>query len=218
MTSEPRTTWRYCNLMFMVVSHVLQTLTGQWVGTSLREWIWEPLGMNSTYLSVEEAQTAPEHLADGYYWDYEERAFRWVSFSDLNEASGAGGIVSNVLDYSRWLTCLLSEAGPLSKQGHQAIKTPRMVVPGSGDGFDASLSYALAWNLGTYKGHRVYTHGGGMDAYGTEVYFLPDVGYGVVTMGNTAVTANHVGNILVWKLINDRLGVPEEERHDWVAA
>lgn len=48
MTKEPRTTWQYCNMMYVVASHVVEKLTGVWLGLFLREWIWEPLGMGST--------------------------------------------------------------------------------------------------------------------------------------------------------------------------
>jgi len=48
LTKGLRTTFQYCNLMFVVASHVIETLTGVWLGDFLRERIWEPLGMNST--------------------------------------------------------------------------------------------------------------------------------------------------------------------------
>lgn len=35
-------------MMFVVASHVVETLTGKWLGDFLRERIWEPLGMNGT--------------------------------------------------------------------------------------------------------------------------------------------------------------------------
>lgn len=219
MTAEPRMTWRYCNIMFMVLSHVFQTLNGgRWIGDVFEEWIWEPLGMNSTFLSVEDALAAVPglKLADGYYWDYERSKFESIPFSSLSEASGAGGIVSNVLDYARWLRCMFDEAGPMSKKGHAAIKEPRMNMgPDTEKGYDAPMSYAFGWMTSTWKGHKVYTHSGGMEAYGTEVYFLPGLRYGIVTFGNTATTSAMVGNILIWKLINDKLGVPEGERYDW---
>ncbi|RYP60415.1 hypothetical protein DL769_008118 [Monosporascus sp. CRB-8-3] len=184
--AEPRVAWRYCNYMYLVASHVIQTLTGRWLGTTMREWIWAPLGMKSTYFSLEDAQAGPEDLASGYYWDYQ---------------NGGGS--------------LLREEGPVPKAAHAALKTPRMVMPpDSRKGFDAPMTYALGWMASTYKGHRVYTHGGGIEAYGADVFF-PDLDYGVVAMGNTAITSNAVGELMAWKLINDKLGVPEEERPDW---
>lgn len=85
---EPREQWRYCNLMYMVASHVLQTLTGREVGAILRDWLWRPLGMNATYFGREEAQEAPEDLAMGYWWDYasDDGGFQPIEPQDLNEA------------------------------------------------------------------------------------------------------------------------------------
>lgn len=34
--------------MFVVAAHVVETLTGKWLGDFLRERIWEPLGMDGT--------------------------------------------------------------------------------------------------------------------------------------------------------------------------
>ncbi|KAK9771568.1 putative Beta-lactamase/transpeptidase-like protein [Seiridium cardinale] len=216
MTSEPRTDYRYCNMMFIVVAHVIQTLTQTWLGTLLRERIWTPLGMNGTYFSLEDALAGPEHLAGGYYWEYGVRGggFKQVPFMGLQEASGAGAVVSNVLDYAKWLRCLINGAAPLSKEGHRALKTPR-IVPAGGTGYDREMAYALGWYANTYRGHKVFTHSGGMEAYGADVWFFPDLKYGIVAMGNTAITSNFVGRTLAWRLINDKLGVPESERFDW---
>ena len=48
MTTEPRTRFQYCNLMFVTASHVVESLTAVWLGDFLRERIWEPLDMKST--------------------------------------------------------------------------------------------------------------------------------------------------------------------------
>ncbi|OTB11185.1 hypothetical protein K445DRAFT_68866 [Daldinia sp. EC12] len=252
MASEPRVRWRYCNLMYMVASHAIQKLTGQWLGTVMRERIWEPLGMEGTYMSVEEALVEGWDVARGYYWDYQGegnneedgdedgqrkgKGFVEVPYASLELASGAGGIVSNVLDYALWIRCLIRGDGSSSSnssdddddtkngcpvlppEAHRELKLARIALPPEMQlSFDAPLSYALGWELSTYKGWRIFTHGGGMEAYGAEVYFLPDLGFGVVTLANTAVTSNMLGMELAWKLIDDKLGVPEEERFDWVS-
>jgi hypothetical protein len=67
----------------------------------------------------------------------------------------------------------------------------------------------------SYKGHRLFFHSGGMHAYGAEVYLLPDINYGIVTFGNTAGSANAAELELLWHLIDEKLGVPKSQRHDW---
>jgi len=54
-----------------------------------------------------------------------------------------------------------------------------------------------------------------MHAYGAEVFFFPDLDYGVVTFANTAGTSNIVGLELVWHLVDEKLGIPVGERFDW---
>ncbi len=48
LTTEPRTKFQYCNQMYVIAFHVIQTLSGSWLGDVLRERIWEPFGMKST--------------------------------------------------------------------------------------------------------------------------------------------------------------------------
>ena len=69
--------------------------------------------------------------------------------------------------------------------------------------------------MGSYKGHKVLTHSGMMEAFGANIIFFPDDAFGVVAMGNTAIGANAAADVLLWKLVNDKFGVPHEKRFDW---
>ncbi|KAK2593421.1 hypothetical protein QQS21_008872 [Conoideocrella luteorostrata] len=215
---EPRTKWVYSNAMYITLGHVLETLTGKWLGNVLKDIIWSPLGMKSTYFDLEDAVNAPEHLASGYEWDPHQNNYTEVPYIGVTQAGGSGAIFSNVLDYAKWVQSLLHETGPLSKAVHKDIKTPRMIAdPLPSGGFDAVL-YGLGWERTFLYNQLVYKHSGGMHAYGAYVYWLPQLQYGVVAFGNTAVTSNHVQNILITKLIADKLGIPQKERFDFEAS
>src|SRR5438876_11318479 len=76
ITKELRTTFQYCNIMFIAVSHVIEVLTGMWLGDFLRTRIWEPLGIKSTFFSLDDAQKhirkqGITKLARGYWWNNE---------------------------------------------------------------------------------------------------------------------------------------------------
>ena len=71
MTAEPRTTFQYCNIMYAVVTGLLEKLTGLKLETILRQNFWEPLGMASTSFGGFNVQNK---LARGYYWNPDSSA------------------------------------------------------------------------------------------------------------------------------------------------
>ncbi|TAQ87178.1 hypothetical protein B7494_g4491 [Chlorociboria aeruginascens] len=222
LTAELRTKWQYCNMMYQVISHVIETLTGRWLGDVLKEKIWTPLGMNSTkennepnqYFSTPAAKAAPEDLAQGYVY-YKEK-YQEVPYMDLVETSGAGSVISNVLDYTKWLHALILEAGPLSKAGHKAVRAPRIFMESPEDlPFTGNLGYALGWETGIYHNYQFFEHSGGMEAFSTEIIFFPSLSYGLISFGNTAGTSFCAEQRLIWYLIDEKLGIPESERFNW---
>ncbi|KAH8891646.1 beta-lactamase/transpeptidase-like protein [Thozetella sp. PMI_491] len=217
LSEPPRTKYQYCNLMFMVASHAIETLTSRYLGDVLKDWIWKPLGMTETYFSVKAARDAGAHVATGYYWHPDEHQFKEAPWLPIELVSGAGTILSSVTDYTKWLRSLIYEAGPLSKGVHKDIKAPR-VFDSVELGFnDAPSGYSLGWSTTTYKGHSVWKHGGAIDTMGAEVIFVPDIEFAVVVFANTGLTANLIGTLIVYKLLHDKIGLPEEERPDWAS-
>ncbi|KAL5603627.1 hypothetical protein FOVSG1_006377 [Fusarium oxysporum f. sp. vasinfectum] len=214
LTTEPRVKYSYTDLMYTTISHVIETITGKWLGDVMKELIWAPLHMNSTFFDLQDANRASHHLASGYYWDSKEGRYGKVPSMNVTQLSGAGAVFSNVLDYAKWVKCLLYEAFPFSKEVHMDIKSPRMLESTQPDGSNDIVAYGLGWHRRLFKGHIVYDHSGGVHAFGAQVYWLPDIRYGVVAFANTAVTSNAVEEILAWKLIQDRLEIPENERFD----
>ncbi|KAL3427988.1 penicillin-binding protein [Phlyctema vagabunda] len=212
---ETRTTFSYCNLMYAVATHVVEALTGSWLGDFLRERIWDPLGMSSTYFSVAEAISAPEHLARGYV--YANESFHPVPHVNLAALSGAGSVISNVLDYSKWVSSLLQRSGPLSGSAYRDLFRGRILLdePQGAWAFTGQEAYALGWLVTVYRGHRVFQHSGSTDAFAAEVFLFPDLNYGLVAFGNTAGTGNSAEEKLLWHLADEKLGIPENERFDW---
>ncbi|KAJ5047542.1 uncharacterized protein L3040_003365 [Drepanopeziza brunnea f. sp. 'multigermtubi'] len=198
------------------LSYLLETLTGMSLGDFLRESIWEPLGMSSTYFSNEDALASPSHLAQGYV--HHNGTYQKVPYMDTRPVSGAGSIISNVQDYSKWLHALINESPPIPKDAYKSLFTPRMLMDRNDDSplpYTGPESYSLGWITSVYRGHQFYEHSGGMEAFGAQIIFFPELKYGLCSFGNTGVTSNNVELKAIWKLIDDKLGVPPKERFDW---
>jgi len=147
-----------------------------------------------------------------YYYDNGE--YHKVEWMVLDDCSGAGSIVSNVLDYAKWARALMNKTTPLSKAGQEAIWRPRTILPyaAPSTGFQ---SYCFGWATGVYQGHQFYEHNGGMNASGAELITFPDLNFNVVAFANTPQTSNCAEEALVYHLIDEKLRVPKERRFDW---
>ncbi|KAI4205943.1 MAG: hypothetical protein LQ350_000128 [Teloschistes chrysophthalmus] len=218
MTAEIRTRFQYCNMMYMTLSHVIETLTGSWLGNILYDRIWKPLDMTHTYFSLVQAQQAVRNgeadLAMGYVWVNRTQKYAEAGWMDIPLVSGAGDVISNVEDYAKWLRFLIHQAPPLSKAGHADLRHPRTVLPDFDviPGATGISAYALGWEILNYRGEPLITHSGGLPGFGALVGYLPNRNFGIVIMGNTAETSNVVEYAIVLRLLDDFLGTPEEER------
>lgn len=223
LATEPRTECLYCNVMYVAASHAFETVTGEWLGKTLKDTIWEPLGMHHTFFSLQDAQKAVDSggakLARGYFWEEDEEGGNGrctpEAYMDFPEASGAGCMISSVLDYAEWLKVLTNCSTPLNEKILTAMVTPRAIVELKSEPWDGVMTYALGWYLNTYKGERVIFHLGGLLGFGTYLLYLPHRKWGVVLMANATPSSSHVvEEILAMALLDDLLEVPSERRYD----
>ncbi|MCJ1359335.1 MAG: hypothetical protein MMC33_009336 [Icmadophila ericetorum] len=212
MTAEIRTKWQYCNMMFIVASYIIETLTGKWLGDFMRERIWEPLNMTDTVFRVGDADK--ELLATPYFWVNITGHYVAEKYLEGPQESGEGAIFSNVVDYSKYLRAMIYKASPISPAGHEALRSPRSII-GPGLSFTGDLTYALGWQISIYRGEQIVAHGGAVRGFGTFMAYLPGREWGVVMMSNAMPAGNEVEAILFYKLIDGLLETPEKERLDW---
>ncbi|KAG9825359.1 beta-lactamase/transpeptidase-like protein, partial [Aureobasidium melanogenum] len=211
-----RTVFQYCNLFFTAVSHVLESVTGEPQADLLREWIFEPLGMNESYYSREDAADCRASnprciLADSYAWNKETSSYRKWALNQSNPANGAGGIISNVVDYSKWVHTLMYESGPVSKEGHAKLKYPSSMQSVEMAPYSGPVWYGLGLDAGIYRNERVFGHTGGISGYASSFKFLPDRKFGFVMIQNSMNTAFEA---IGWRLIDEFLGGPEDGFYD----
>ncbi|KAI4180465.1 MAG: hypothetical protein L6R41_007226 [Letrouitia leprolyta] len=221
MTAEIRSKFQYCNMMYITLSHVIETITGTWLGDVFLHRIWTPLNMTQTYLSLDQAKAAAAdrtqrvNLAKGYTWNNVTKNYTQVPYMDVPLVSGAGNIISTVDDYALWLHFLIRQTPPLSKPGHASLRHPRTILdPTPLPGFTGTSTYALGWNVQNYHGEPLISHTGGVPGFGSIVGYLPDRKYGIVIFGNTAETAAIVEMTLFYYLLDEYLGIRKEDRGD----
>jgi hypothetical protein len=207
--------------MYVVMTELLETVTGIKLETILQERFWGPLGMRSTSFTMPAVQSKVD-LARGYFWDSTAKKYLPEPYLDLLPISGAGATISTVNDYALWIKALLSAADLHSTTNHSSpltpaifhdLVTPRTIISDTGFSeptnpwaFANPALYSLGWFNMKVGGETIITHEGGLTGFGTAVYLLPEHNFGIAMMGNTAVTSNQAQAELASVLLKRRLG------------
>lgn len=217
-TAALRTKLQYSNIMFSVATHVVESLSKEDYTSFLRSRIWEPLAMNNTFQDRPDVPSSA-HEAQGYRWDEETSRYVPIPILASPEGRGAGCVLTSAGDYAKFVRCLIKRAAPLSAASHKALVEPRTIdevsdqddlLPGYSD---VSL-YALGLYRDTYRGTTLMTHDGAVPGFKAAMAFLPAKEWGVVICTNSN-SGTYVNRILEHMLMDEVLGVRDEERVDW---
>lgn len=213
-----RTKFEYNNHGYIAVSYALEKLTGEPLGNILKRRIWEPLGMNETFFSIQEAKANPssaQKFVQGYSWypTDEGGSYNPEPTMSWDAVSGAGTMVSNVLDYSHWIREQIHKTGPL--KGHDSLTQPRILHFENDGGSPPGPwhAHALGWYCDYYRDQPLHTHPGGWPGFGSLVGFLPNKDFGFAILGN-ATPANVVGFRLLMHLLDKILDLPDDPKYN----
>lgn len=90
--------WEYSNTNYILLGLIIEAATGRSLADELRSRIYQPLGMNNTYLETKEP--FPGNLVRGY----ESAGRRVEDVTDINTGNGLadGGILSTAADLARF--------------------------------------------------------------------------------------------------------------------
>jgi D-alanyl-D-alanine carboxypeptidase len=95
----------YSNTNTLLVSMVIEKVTGKPHGEVLKEKLWVPLGMGETYYQGRE--NLPDFVAQGYYDLYNKKQLTNVSNIIPGSGNGYGGVFSNVYDLQKFIEGVL---------------------------------------------------------------------------------------------------------------
>lgn len=127
----------------------------------------------------------------------------------------AGNIISNVLDYTKWIKAMIDSSRPISAAGHQAVISSRILINKDDESFTGVESYTLGWFKWVYRGEEYVSHSSVMEGYVTLVYYFPRLKYGLVTFANTDYNSEPAEMSLLFYLIDEKFGIPKHDRFNF---
>lgn len=136
--------------------------------------------MTNTYhdLPDVEAHHASQHLNTGTRWDKVKQAYAPIPMYAQPEGQGAGCIYSTAGSYAKWIRSLMHRSAPLSADAHDALVTPRTIIPVTAAEeipFSSTPLYAFEFIVEYYRGCKVIGHDGAVPGFKTLVRYLARV-------------------------------------------
>jgi CubicO group peptidase (beta-lactamase class C family) len=215
MTNELREKFEYCNLGYMLLQHVTETISGSQMGDVYHEAIWDPLDMSSTSCRAADALLLPNVLSYGYSYNELTGEMGQQPWMDT-ELVGAGMIISSVDDFVKYVRAMISYGLPMTKDMQARLTAPLMLQPRPALFTNSSaVSYAMGWDVQTYRGRTIYHHTGGIPGHTSFLIFSRELNWGAVFLTNSD-SGDNVAYAVAQHLLDDMLDVPDEDRQDLV--
>ena len=183
----PGTCWSYQNVAYDGSSEIVERITGKPYRDSVKEALFDPIGMSS-------ASMTREGLVSAKSWARPHSAGRkpLEVLDTYYRVPAAGGVNSNIKDLALWM---LAQAGAmptvLSPRLLNTIQAPLVETPGERRRMRkfleriAKADYGYGWRSYDYAGHRIVGHRGGVSGYRSLILFDPQRRSGVVAMWNS---------------------------------
>jgi CubicO group peptidase (beta-lactamase class C family) len=164
---QPGEKMSYSNSGYLVLGHVIETVTGGSYEKFVTENIFTPLGMKDSGYDSNTAIIA--HRAAGYMPSPNGPVN--AGFIHMSIPHAAGALYSTTEDLLRW------EQGLFGGKVVSPASLVKMTTPFKGD-------YALGVVVQTASGRKVVQHAGGIDGFNTYLAYYPDDKLTVAVLAN----------------------------------
>ncbi|MCB0602916.1 MAG: serine hydrolase [Saprospiraceae bacterium] len=188
----PGDAYSYCNTAFMLLAEIIRRVSGMPFESYMQSNIFKPLKMDHTYIMDHRGEAFP-----GTATSYGKEDGMYVQIYDNSTVQGAGGMYTTLDDMMKWLA---NYRDPVVGDARLIAKMKVPAILNNGD----TIDYALALDVGNYRGQHAFGHTGSSAGYRAHLLFFPDQDLGIMVKTNTPgipirdileVVATEVGKI-----------------------
>ena len=213
-----RTKYDYDNNLYIVAGEVVARASGKSWEDFVEQRIMQPLGMKSTAASLYRLKDRtnairPHAPVDG--------KLQVLDIDWSESANAAGGIWSNVTDWSKWVIAQMNhgkygdnlQQKIFSDEVHEETWSAQTIINARATApYNTHFSaYGLGWFLSDVKGYKQVTHTGGLAGIVTQVVMFPELNLGIIVFTNQQSGAAF--NAISYTIKDSYLGITG---YDWV--
>ncbi|MBX3147499.1 MAG: beta-lactamase family protein [Gemmatimonadales bacterium] len=166
----PGQIYEYSNLGYGIIDHIVERMGGQTYADFMRNEVFLPLGLTHTTIDI--GPGLEEYAAERY--DGRGRPVPFYAF----DHAGASAVYSSAHDLVRFGMFHLKNKLPGQRQILKPETIDLMQRP------IAPANYGLGWNTSSDRGHRRFSHTGGMPGVSTVLHMYPDQNVTITVLTN----------------------------------
>lgn len=179
--SKPLEQFQYNNTGYLLLGKIIEVVSNKSLGDFYREYIFAPLKLQQTYYLGDTFR--PQRMSSAYKEDLTVFNQFHQYFSEYRIAQGAGGAGGTLREFGKWHKKLI-ETGLLSASSIEEKTAPCKLSDGSEAEY-SSGHYGLGVKMKNINGIFVYSHGGAINGFVSDIFFSPKLDVTVVFAINT---------------------------------
>ena len=165
---QPGEKMKYCNSGYVVLTDVIEKVTGASYEKFLQDQILTPVGLKDT--GYDSASRVIRHRATGYLLTPDNKIEN-SHFIDMTVPQGAGALYSTAEDLLKWELALFG-GKVLQPASLQKMLTPNL------------NNYGFGLFMRNDHGRKMIEHTGGIDGFSTDLAYYPDEKLTIVVLRN----------------------------------
>lgn len=214
-----RSATQYSNVIYSLLGHIAERLTGRTWEELVRELIFEPLGMKRSCLTVEEMRR-DSNYAVGYFERDRHGTLEEMPAWEMNVGAPAAAVNTCVHEMMSWLMLHLENgvyegkrlfSENVMQQMHRGCVEMNL-FPWSYPEIPSCGFYGMGWKSFFYRGMPLVFHTGELEGYCAMQILMPEQKLGIMIQVNRHKPLSPFLNEIAYTLIDHALGMPDV---DW---
>ncbi|WP_299113219.1 serine hydrolase [uncultured Winogradskyella sp.] len=180
----PGDRYQYCNSGYVLLTKIIEEVTNQSFVNWTDEYIFKPLGMNSTFFN-EDQNKVIEGMASAYMLDNDGNRIREAYNTS---ALGSSSLISNATDMGKWMNFLLFPTKDKKGIVDKMFTTTKL---NNGD----ANNYAYGIEIEEFNDHKVIGHDGSWSSFTSYMTIVPELNVGLFFANNYRVGTGQIRDL-----------------------
>ncbi|NVK57629.1 MAG: serine hydrolase [Alteromonadaceae bacterium] len=191
----------YSNHGVAIAGLIVANVSGESFNEYVENHIFKPLGMRSTSFREPLPANLIDDMSVGYAWDEASQTYIGQKFEMVGKLGPAGSSSSTAADMAKFMLAHLNNGSFNGTQILSPATTNLMHTPLYSKDYGGN-AMAYGFYETSYKGLRMVGHGGDLIYFHSDLYLLPEEGFGIFMSFNTADTGD-TRNIVITSILDE---------------